>query len=60
MIAPHTSTKELATLVEDLLGLRRYQLFRPNVAISEQQETQSHVNMAQEQLMAEDQTQPLV
>lgn len=59
MIAPHTSSKELSKLVEDVLGLHRFQLFRPNVAIAEQQETQSHMNVAEEQLMMEDQTQPL-
>ena len=50
MIAPHTSTKQLATVVEDLLGLDRYDLFKPNVAIEEQQETQGMVNQAQEDL----------
>ena len=50
MVAPHTSTKQLATVVEDLLGLDRYDLFKPNVAIEEQQETQGMVNQAQEDL----------
>ena len=50
MIAPHTSNKQLATVVEDLLGLDRYDLFKPNVAIEEQQETQGMVNQAQEDL----------
>ena len=59
MIAPHTSSKKMASLVEDLLGLNRYELYRPNVAIDEQRETQSMANAAQEQLMAEDQTEPL-
>jgi hypothetical protein len=50
MIAPHTSSKQLATVVENLLGLDRYELFKPNVAIQEQQETQGMVNQAQEDL----------
>jgi len=50
MITPHTSSKQLATVVEDLLGLDRYDLFKPNVAVEEQQETQGMVNQAQEDL----------
>lgn len=53
MIAPHTSTKSLATLVEDVLGLNRWQLFKPNVAIFEQQETARLANQAQEDLAVE-------
>ena len=50
MLNPHTSTKQMSKLVEDLLGLNRYDLFKPNVAIEEQQETQGMVNQAQEDL----------
>lgn len=53
MIAPHTSTKNLATLIEDILGLSRYDLYRPNVAIFEQQETQRLADQASEDLMME-------
>jgi hypothetical protein len=53
MIAPHTSSKRMAELVEDVLGLARYDLYRPNVAIFEQQETQRLVSQAQEDLMVE-------
>lgn len=55
MIAPHISTKRLATMVEDLIGVGRYELFRPYAQIDEQQEMQSYVNMAQEQLALQDQ-----
>jgi hypothetical protein len=53
MVAPHTSSKALAKLVEDIMGLGRYSLFSPNVAVFEQQETQRLVNQAGEDLMAE-------
>ena len=58
-LAPHTSTKRLAALVEDTLGLSRYELFRPNAGIAEQQETQTAMNAAQEEIMAQQQTEPL-
>lgn len=53
MIAPHTSSKKMAELIEDLLGIGRYELFRPNAAVFEQQETQRLVSQAQEDLMVE-------
>lgn len=52
-ISPHLSSKSLAKLVEDVLNLQRYQLFSPNVAVFEQQETQRLVSQAQEDLQAE-------
>lgn len=54
-IAPHTSGKALAKLVEDVLGLSRYSLFSPNIAIFEQQETASLTQQAQEDLAVESQ-----
>ena len=59
-IAPHMSSKNLATLVEDVLGLNRYSLFRPNVAISEQFETQRIANQAGEDMDVEMSTPPIV
>lgn len=53
VVAPHMSGKQMAKLIEDVLGLQRYQLFQPNVAIFEQQETQRLMNQAGEDLMAE-------
>ena len=54
MLAPHTSGIEMAKLVEDTLGLDRFGLFTPNVAVSEQQQTQRLAAQAQEDLAAED------
>src|SRR5690606_13512454 len=53
MLSPHISSKNLAKVVEDYLGLGRFSLFRPNVAIFEQQETQALAGQAQEDLMME-------
>lgn len=53
MIAPHTSSKQLAKLVEDVMGLNRFSLFSPNVAVFEQQETARLANQAQEDLQTE-------
>lgn len=53
MIAPHTSSKQLAKLVEDVMGLGRFSLFSPNVAVFEQQETARLANQAQEDLETE-------
>ncbi len=52
-IAPHTSGKKLALMVEDLLGFNRFEVFRPNVAISEQAETQRLGSQASEDLQVE-------
>lgn len=48
MVAPHTSGKALTKFIDDVTGLKGYDIFRPNVAIFEQQETQSLMNQAQE------------
>lgn len=53
VIAPHTSAKALSKLVEDVLGLERYQLFSPNIAVSEQQETARLAGQASEDLGVE-------
>lgn len=47
-IGPHVSSKALATLIEDVLGLNRFALFQPNVAVYEQMETQQVMNQAGE------------
>lgn len=54
MVAPHTSTKVLSNILSDILNVGRYELFRPNVAIQEQQETQMEMNSAQEQAGMQD------
>ena len=43
-----------AVFVEDTLSVERFGLFQPNIAISEQQDTQRQVNAAQGQLDEED------
>ena len=53
VLGPHISSKALAKLVEDIMGLQRYELFSPNIAIFEQQETQRLMGQAQEDLMTE-------
>lgn len=53
VIQPHVSAKKLSELVEDILGLGRYELFQPNIAVLEQQETQRLMNQAAEDLEVE-------
>lgn len=53
MVSPHLSTKALSKLVEDVLGLQRYDLFSPNIAVAEQQETQRLASQATEDLEVE-------
>ena len=52
-VAPHVSALALSRLLEDTLNLGRFQLFRPNAAVFEQQETQRLINGAQENLGTE-------
>lgn len=49
----HLSSKKLSKLVEDILGVSRFGLFSPNIAIFEQQETQRMMNQAGEDLELE-------
>jgi hypothetical protein len=55
-IAPHISAINLASLVEDILGLSRFSVFKPNVAVFEQQETARLQKQAAEDLQVEDGT----
>lgn len=48
MIGPHTSAINLAKFVDDVTGLTGYDIFRPNVAVAEQQQTQALMNQAAE------------
>lgn len=59
-IAPHVSSKALATLVEDIFGLSRFSIIQPNIAISEQQETARLANQASEDLQVEQATPAIV
>lgn len=49
VIAPHTSSVKLSEVIEDVLGLGGYGLFRPNVAIFEQQESQLLAQQGEEE-----------
>lgn len=53
MVMPHTSAIEMTRFIDDTLGLKGYDIFQPNIAIEEQKETQSAVNMAEEDLIAQ-------
>jgi hypothetical protein len=53
MIAPHTSGKALTKFVDDVTGLKGYDVFKPNIAVFEQKETQALVQQAQEDLEVE-------
>lgn len=53
LIAPHTSAIALTRFVEDVTGIKGYDIFQPNVAIFEQKETQGLINQGQEDLMVE-------
>lgn len=50
MIASHMSMKALAALIEDHLGLKRFQLISPYVGIVEQAEQQQVINSMQESM----------
>lgn len=56
MIAPHTSAIAMSEMVADILGVQRFKLYRPNVAVFEQQETQRLMNQAGEDLEVEQAT----
>ncbi|RMF65123.1 MAG: hypothetical protein D6746_00850 [Bacteroidetes bacterium] len=49
----HISGKRIAEMLEDLLELDKFQLVKDNVRVMEQVETQSMVQVAQQQLAAE-------
>ena len=52
-ISPHTSGIELAKFVEDVTNLTAYNIFRENVAVEEQKQTQALVNQGSEDLMTQ-------
>ena len=55
MVAPHTSSIKMSQFLNDVTGLQAYEIFSPNIAVMEQQETQRMVNQAQEDLAVEQQ-----
>ena len=52
-VLPHMSSKALTKFVEDIAGIKGYDIFKPNVAIFEQQDTEALVNQAQEDLQVQ-------
>ena len=52
-IDAHVSSKKLSELVEEVLGFRKFQLIRANVAVMEQAETQKLMNTVMQQMEAE-------
>lgn len=57
IVMPHTSSLRMTRLIEDVMGLGRHELFQQNIQIAEQQEMQSFMNQAQDDLAAQDQQQ---
>lgn len=57
-VMPHMSSKNLSKMVEDVLGLGRYDLFKDNAAIMEQAETMRLQQQIEEDLQAEQQQSP--
>jgi hypothetical protein len=49
-VAPHVSGIALTEFINDLTNIRAYNIFRPNVAIAEQAETQGLMDQAGEEL----------
>lgn len=59
MVLPHTSAIEMTRFIDDALDLRGYKIFSENANISEQKNTQTAVNLAQEDLAAEQAVAPI-
>jgi hypothetical protein len=49
LMAPHTSGVGLTEFIKDVVNLRGYEIFAPNIAIMEQQETQQLAAQAEEE-----------
>lgn len=50
-LAPHTSGENLTKFVDDVINLKAYGIFRPNVGVMEQQNTQELAMQAEEDAM---------
>ena len=53
IIAPHVSSIALAKMLEEAMGLQKFQLISPNVAVQEQKETASAAQQAEGDLQNE-------
>lgn len=56
MIKPHTSSIAMSRFVEDVVDLRGYDMFRPNIAVQEAQELDAIMQQAQEDNIMAQQT----
>lgn len=56
MIAPHTSAKSLAKLIEESMGFSKFQIIKDNIAVMEQAETQRLMNQVSRTLETEEQS----
>lgn len=56
IIQPDLSRKALTSLIEEVLGLQKWQLFRDNIAVAERTETQKLMNESQQTLQDESTT----
>ncbi len=55
-VMPHTSAIALTEFIKDTTNMRGYDIFRPNVAVAEQQETASLMDQASEDMEVQQQT----
>tara|TARA_R110000803_G_scaffold110044_1_gene178431 strand:+ start:1941 stop:3704 length:1764 start_codon:yes stop_codon:yes gene_type:complete len=53
VIAPHVSSIALAKMIEEAMGLQKFQLISPNIAVQEQKETASAAQQAEGDLQNE-------
>jgi hypothetical protein len=60
VLAPHISGVNFSKFAEDITGVDGYEIFSPNVAIYEQQETQNIVSQAQEESAVVNTANPVV
>lgn len=58
MIAPHTSGIGLTDFINDVIDLRGYEIFSPNIAVAEAQETQALSAQAEEDNIMKEQMDP--
>lgn len=59
IVAPHTSALEMTRFINDTLGLSGYEIFKANVAIEEQKNTQTSLDQAQNELVRENEVDPI-
>lgn len=57
MLAPHTSALAISEFINQVIGIKAYQIFSPNIGIEEQHETQAAINQSQEDLQVQQQVQ---